>query len=180
MFLLILTLLDKQILSKGEWKMIKFKGELSRECKKYMRLRDSLVGVIAAAIGGAVLAAPIILFVCSFFPPVAGVIVYVLCWLAVVGGAFLAPSLKDIDKIAPHELRIDTEDDLVVIFAQQYTDERSLSKVECIYDLGNWYVFKFSEGPNFPPRFICQKDLIVEGTIEEFEKMFEKKIVHKK
>ena len=86
MFLLILTLLDKQILSKGEWKMIKFKGELSRECKKYMRLRDSLVGVIAAAIGGAVLAAPIILFVCSFFPPVAGVIVYILCWLAVVVG----------------------------------------------------------------------------------------------
>lgn len=160
--------------------MIKFQGELSKECKKYMRTRDSLVGVIAAAIGGAVIAVPIILFACQFFPPVAGVIVYVLCWLVAVGGAFLAPSLKDMDKIAPHELRIDTEDDLVVIFAEQYTDDRSLSKVEYIYDCGDWYVFKFSEGPNFPPRFVCQKNLIVEGTIEEFEKMFEGKIVRKK
>ncbi len=33
--------------------------------------------------------------------------------------------------------------------------------------------------PNFNRRFICQKDLITEGTIEEFEEIFKDKIVRK-
>lgn len=47
-----------------------------------------------------------------------------------------------------------------------------------IIDWGGWYEFKFygRYGSWF---FICQKDLIVEGTIEEFEKLFEDKIVRK-
>ena len=41
-----------------------------------------------------------------------------------------------------------------------------------------FYEFKFYglAGSMF---FICQKDLIVEGSIEEFEKLFEDKIVRK-
>ena len=45
-----------------------------------------------------------------------------------------------------------------------------------ILDMGSFYavIFYF---PNMDRRFICQKDLLIEGTIEEFEKLFEDKLV---
>ena len=50
-----------------------------------------------------------------------------------------------------------------------------LDKVKTILDYGDWYyiIFKFGDMSN---SWICQKDLIVKGTNEEFEKIFEGKI----
>ena len=55
---------------------------------------------------------------------------------------------------------------------------RDISDVKVVVDWGEWYdiIFYF---PYKSVGFICQKDLIVEGTIEEFEKLFEDKIVRK-
>lgn len=53
-----------------------------------------------------------------------------------------------------------------------------LYDVKRIIDYGYFYVFIFYF-PNLDKRFICQKDLIVKGTIEEFEQIFEDKIVRK-
>lgn len=53
-----------------------------------------------------------------------------------------------------------------------------ISKVKAVYDRGDFYeiipknVFNFSV-------FICQKDLLTEGTLEEFETLFDGKIVKK-
>lgn len=55
---------------------------------------------------------------------------------------------------------------------------RSNDQVKAIYDWGAWYSFDFYF-PNKNIYLICQKDLIVEGTIEEFEKLFEGKIIRK-
>ena len=55
---------------------------------------------------------------------------------------------------------------------------RSNDQVNAVYDWGEWYSFDFYF-PNKNIYLICQKDLLVEGTIEEFEKMFEGKIVRK-
>ena len=54
----------------------------------------------------------------------------------------------------------------------------NIREIKEIWDMGSFYavIFYF---PNMDRRFICQKDLIVEGTIEEFEKLFEDKIVRK-
>ena len=55
---------------------------------------------------------------------------------------------------------------------------RDLADVKTVNDWGEWYevIFYF---PHKSVGFICQKDLLVEGTIEEFEKLFEDKIVRK-
>ena len=55
----------------------------------------------------------------------------------------------------------------------------NLCDVKRILDYGNFYVFIFYF-PNLDTRFICQKDLIEQGTIEEFEQLFEDKIVRKR
>ena len=55
---------------------------------------------------------------------------------------------------------------------------KPISKVKKVVDCGDWYfiVFKFLE---FSNALACQKDLITKGTIEEFEALFEGKIVRK-
>ena len=56
--------------------------------------------------------------------------------------------------------------------------ERKPEDVKKVLDYGEFYEFRFY----FPWCFgvICQKDLLVEGTIEEFEQFFDGKIVRKK
>ena len=55
---------------------------------------------------------------------------------------------------------------------------RNMEDIKKILDYGEFYdiIFYF---PNKVLNCICQKDLLVEGTIEEFEKLFEDKIVRK-
>lgn len=53
-----------------------------------------------------------------------------------------------------------------------YTDIGSIVKV---VDYGNFYYLRPRVG-----RYFCQKDLLTEGTLEEFEKLFEEIIVRKK
>ena len=48
-----------------------------------------------------------------------------------------------------------------------------------IIDYGEWYYVKFNLGDR-DPYFVCQKDLLKNGTIEEFEALFEGKIERKK
>lgn len=55
---------------------------------------------------------------------------------------------------------------------------KSLSRVKKVIDAGEWYyiIFKFGDIGN---SWICQKNLLTQGTIEDFEKLFETKIVRK-
>ena len=55
----------------------------------------------------------------------------------------------------------------------------SIDYINKVVDYGEWYhiIFYF---PHNNPFFLCQKDLISEGTIEEFEELFKDKIVRKK
>ena len=55
---------------------------------------------------------------------------------------------------------------------------KSIQDIKEIRDMGNFYAIIFYF-PNMDRRFICQKDLLVEGTIEEFEELFKDKIVRK-
>ena len=49
-----------------------------------------------------------------------------------------------------------------------------LNEVKRVYDYRCWYYLEIDFGD---PYFICQKDLLTEGTLEEFEALFEGKIV---
>lgn len=52
---------------------------------------------------------------------------------------------------------------------------KPIKKVKKILDYGDWYyiIFRFGDMSN---SWVCQKNLIVKGTNEEFEKIFEGKI----
>lgn len=55
----------------------------------------------------------------------------------------------------------------------------TLNKVKKVIDAGNWYYVVFKWG-NIGNAFVCQKDLLREGTIEQFETLFEGKIKREK
>lgn len=58
------------------------------------------------------------------------------------------------------------------------TGVRPVEKVKKVIDVGDWYyiIFKFGDIGN---SWVCQKDLLTKGTIDDFEKIFDGKIVRK-
>lgn len=50
--------------------------------------------------------------------------------------------------------------------------------IKGVRDFGEYYVLIFRDSGNFS-QIICQKDLLTNGTIEQFEELFDGKIVRK-
>ena len=80
-------------------------------------------------------------------------------------------------KVEPDE--IDIDDMFLTGYCAKYDYKRMnyLSDVLEVTDMGTWY--KISLNLKYNSFFACQKDLIVEGTIEEFEELFADKLVRK-
>lgn len=55
---------------------------------------------------------------------------------------------------------------------------KSVNSVKRVLDVGEWYyiIFKFGD---ISTSWVCQKDLLTKGTIEDFENLFENKLVRK-
>ena len=157
--------------------MIRFKGNLSGTCQKYIRRKEGIVQSIIFTIVFIILAFPLYLMITPVITSEVFWAMYLIIYLCFMLLSFLLPLKKDFLKSIPHEIIISMEDDIIVSVSANNTLEMTVSSVETVFDMGLWYVLKFSPGPNYPPRFICQKDLIVEGTIEDFEKLFEEKII---
>ena len=105
----------------------------------------------------------------------------ILCSVILLGVTFL--SVKTPKKVvlrfqlSPHI--VITEEDLSLELwsnGERVWRTRKLSKVKKILDCGEVYyiIFKFGDITN---SWICQKDNIISGTIEEFESLFQSKII---
>ena len=78
----------------------------------------------------------------------------------------------------PTRITIDIKENEIFGEYRKGAGSRSIDEVKKVIDMGEFYHILFYF-PNQWANCICQKDLIVEGTIEEFEKLFEDKIVRK-
>lgn len=160
--------------------MIEFSGEISDKCKNYVLKQNAIVAFWGALI-------PII------FLNICLVIVYVLIdkfvlWmfilcemflLLVLILAFLSPYIyrkKTLANMLPQIIRVNEEGAIVSEFGTFHV-YKTLDDIKRIIDFGDWYyvVFKFPKRVNL----ICQKSLIVEGTINDFERVFCKQIMRK-
>lgn len=74
--------------------------------------------------------------------------------------------------------RIYIMDDKMVCIADNFTENRSVELVRKVFDYGEFYFISFYFG-KISCYFICQKSLLTQGTIEDFEKLFDGKIVRK-
>ncbi len=67
------------------------------------------------------------------------------------------------------------QDDLIICAANKYQECRKVRDVKKVRDRGEFYEIVFFLD-RYSEKFICQKDLLTKGTLEEFEHLFEGKI----
>ena len=152
--------------------MIVFEGELSEKCKEFVLNRESRNAFIA----GAVVALPLLIA-----NVILGIVHYVYLialplWVIFPFLMGIKPKAKSFQYILPKRIKISEE--TLDSEGESFHETKSISDIKEVINYGQFYqfIFKF---PNKSNRFYCQKDLIVEGTLEEFEKLFEGKIVRK-
>ncbi|MBO6263179.1 MAG: hypothetical protein J6N93_02750 [Clostridia bacterium] len=164
--------------------MIEFNGKLSSKCKKYL-IDDSwrLNLTVGFTIGIPLIVLTLILsfkygwIYLLIFIPIALIMFFI----------SLKPSTKAYrffygkdGEIYDGELQwnIIIDQDLISAEGTQRSETNSLDDIKEVVDFGDFYKIYFYF-PHKSNLFICQKDLITQGTIEEFEAMFEGKIIRK-
>ena len=80
------------------------------------------------------------------------------------------------------KITFDFDQDLVIIEIEDFSEKvkpktKKISTIKSIEDQGEWYYINFKI--DFTENIVCQKNLIEQGTIEEFEEIFKDKIIKK-
>lgn len=154
--------------------MIEFRGELSYECKNYLLKVSKKMNLIVAVcvivpfIIANILIAILLDWIYIIFLPalIIGIIIF---WQAKVPA-------KAYGSLFPTAIIL--EDDNLYCELEGFTFVRNISNIKKVIDYGTFYHIVF----HFPKKyinFICEKKLIINGTIEEFERMFESRVIKK-
>lgn len=153
--------------------MICFRGNLSEENKKRLNQGMVIINVITVAILSIIIAVSVTIAV--IYDDVIWSIIYVIIPIMLALSTLPPPKTKQ-DLVCPTEICI--EDKTISIVGNTFHQEREISQIKKIKDVGTCYIiiFKF---PNKSFHCLCQKDLITEGTLEQFENRFAELIVRK-
>lgn len=155
--------------------MIEFYGRLFGTAERAFFRKSGIVGQ-KMMILLLVLVLPVILRLYRLMDDWVPVIIY-LCMVAIVPVfPYLPHSKKYRHSIIPK--RIVIEDGCMICFADKYVESKILTDVKLVYDCGEYYDIVFPFG-KISDKFICQKSLLTKGTLEEFEALFEGKIIRK-
>lgn len=153
--------------------MVVFQGELSENNKKFLNRKMRNVNIISSCILSIILVAPITFAV--IYDDVIWAVSYIIIPALISFSAAPIPK-KKWDLICPTEISI--TDETVIIHGESFHQNREISQLKRIIDYGDCYKMEFV----FPHKSfscLCQKDLLVKGTIEEFEDRFADLIIHK-
>lgn len=157
--------------------MLEFKGHLTGKSLSFFQRRQRILGqklLLFSFIG----CFPII-YICGVLlrnPKSTMLLFYLvvlpLCFLF----TFIPKSKKETLQMTPH--RIYLENDTITCIAEKYVETKFWEDVKVVNDYGEFYELIFPFG-NASDKFICQKSLLSNGKIEDFEKLFGEKIVKK-
>lgn len=151
--------------------MFEFCGEITGACKDEALKEEQLAGFLASVLVAipftiiTVLLTFRVNWAFSFF------IVFVILFVAL---ASKRPSPKSYTLILPSKVII--EDGLISAENSKFHICRKIDDIKWIIDRGDWYQIKFYF-PHNNSRFRCQKNLLSKGSIDDFERMFEGKVV---
>ena len=159
--------------------MIEFSGEYSDESKNYIVTKTAKQLFLSFLITSVIFAV-IILFIAikyDFWIITLFLLALLISNISVLIIPYMkGERVKTITYGLPKSIKINN-DGIIEIFWINRNMIKSINDVKKILDLGeNYYIiFNFPKGSDI----LCQKDLIVKGSIEEFEKIFEGKIERK-
>ena len=160
--------------------MIEFKGEITGNCKQYIMKRETVISCFGFIVGAGAISIPIIILsiTCNAY-----IWLMMLLPAATVIAGFIPFFLKDyglskVKLLFPTTISIDDEGEMTCE-NEEFHEYRHISQVKKVFDMGEWYAIYFY-WPHRTIRYVCQKDLLCQGTLEEFEKLFQEKLVVKK
>ena len=153
--------------------MIEFDGHLNGSAEKqfwknvrkyaYRILLFAFIGMIAFTVF--IVLKTKIWFICI----IVGII-----FLFLLSCLLLLPKEKEAKGILPR--RIFTDGEYITCIADKYSDNKTLSDVKQVYDYEEYYHVVMNGGSGFF-MYVCQKDLLTQGSLAEFEALFEGKII---
>lgn len=150
--------------------MIKFGGELSTKCRLYAINRDRrlllyamIILMTPLVVLNIIMALNINIFLLLFVP----------VFLIVIIASYLYKPKVQKSMLC----HIEINEEIITMEVDEKYSERKIWDVKRIIDYGELYVIEFY----FPGVLytVCQKNLIVEGTLDEFEHFFDVKIIKK-
>ncbi len=161
--------------------MIRFEGEFSNICKRFL-MHELTISILISTI---------VVFILFSFLPIMLAVMLDMMWIIFAYIAMFATifiviiALDKSPKNIEENYKTSKPDYIEILKDGSITLERkvggyikTIEDVKEIVDYGEFYhiAFYFTKGIG---NAFCQKDLIVKGSIEEFEKCFEGKIIKK-
>ena len=157
--------------------MIVFDGQPTGQCKRFMLKRVAKVELCIMIMSLCVVMIPLSFLLMELIDPwILYVIVpFVVCTLLVTA---VRPFMKgEQSTVLPSKIVIHANGHMESI-SKSFHWVKMVEEVEQVLDCGAWYQINFIRREK-NGYFFCQKDLLTLGTIEDFEKLFEGKIVRK-
>ena len=154
--------------------MIEFKGCITGNAEQYFwkRSRNILRNILITVIS---VLFPPVLIVSIMTECLEILIVYALISVSMLA-SLLIPKGKSGKSWLPK--RIFTDEEYIVCTSEKYEEFRLIQDASCVSDFGDFDYIVFPIG-KVSDKFVCQKDLLIQGTLEEFEALFDGKIERK-
>ena len=153
--------------------MIEFNGYISGEAEKYFWKNSKKIFQKIILCTFLLLAPPCVIIPARtqfWILPM----IYCSLFVFVMLLTFLPKSKKERKSMVPK--RIFTDGEFIISIAEKYEDTKKISDVKIVRDYGEFYELVFPFG-KISEKYICQKDLLTKGTIEEFEQLFGEKLI---
>ncbi len=154
--------------------MIEFAGYLSGEAEKHFWKKNKAFGM-KIFLAAMIIALPIVLYWTFQLQHYIVLGIYGIALVAAVPLMLLNPQSKK-DKKALTPNRIFTDGESITCVTEKFTETKYIGDEKLVCDYGEFYELVFPFG-KVSHNFICQKILLTSGTLEDFEKLFEDKIV---
>ena len=153
--------------------MIEFQGKMSGKTLKFFAQRNKKIFIF-----GSILASIFLLLLYSWhIDLILGIFLF--CDLLIPLAICICPT-KAFEALAPIRIYIDLEERTITAeFVGAPETFRMIDDVVKVKDHGEFYTFEFNSIRNYM-NFVVQKDLIAQGTIEEFEYIFEEVLIRTK
>lgn len=151
--------------------MVEFKGQPTGKCKDYMLKKEAKFSFIGGLIPSIIVGIFAVIAALSYHPIFfIGLIVAAI--VPILSG--LKPPRSSYGLILPS--RITIENNIIVCEGEKFSYDAEIEDIIKVIDFGEWYQMYLTDKNG---RFVCQKSLLVSGSIEEFEKLFDGKIERK-
>ena len=150
--------------------MIVFEGEVTdKDCLHFLNKRQTIATLCSSIVMFCSTGLPIVLLALATYK-----IMYCFMFLPIVMSMGVVFAMR---KGIPTQVKVSSDYIRIKTKNKNLTGCIPIDEVLEVIDMGTWYRFKYNTKINILA--VCQKNLIVEGTLEEFEELFADKLVRK-